>query len=42
VAVKKNGNNHQKFTTKVVKSVFVLFAARGQDILYSGWGRRYS
>jgi len=27
---------------KVIKSVFILFATRGHDILYSDWGRRYS
>ena len=37
----KDGNNRQTFTTKVVKSVFVVFATRGHDILYSDW-RRYS
>ena len=30
------------FTTKVVRSVFVLLTTRGHDILYSDWGRRYS
>jgi len=30
----KNGNNHGTFTTKVVRSVFVLLATRGHDILY--------
>ena len=34
---KKNGNNHGTFTTKVVRSVFIL-ATRGHDILYSDWG----
>ena len=29
-------------TTKVVKSVFVLFVMRGHDIQYNDWGRRYS
>ena len=38
----KDGNNRWTFTTKVVKTVFVLFATRGHDILYSDWGRRYS
>ena len=38
----KDGNNCRKFTAKVVKSVFVGFATRGHDILYSDWGRRYS
>ena len=38
----KDRNNRRTFTTKVVKSVFVLFATRGRDILYSDWGRRYS
>jgi len=42
VTVKKNGNNHGTFTTKVVRSVFVLLATRGHDILYSDWERRYS
>jgi len=35
---KKNGNNHGTFTTKVVRSVFVL-VTRGHDILYSDWGK---
>jgi len=35
----KNGNNHQTFTTK---SVFVLLATRGHNILYSDWWGRYS
>ena len=39
VALKKNGNNHGTFTTKVVKSVFVLLAMSGHDILYSDRGR---
>jgi len=39
---KKNGNNHRTFTTKVVQSVFVPLVARGDAILYSDWGRRYS
>ena len=38
----KDGNNRRTFTVKVVKSVFVVFATRGHDILYSDWGRRYS
>jgi len=38
----KDGNNCRTFTMKVVKSVFVLYATRGHDILYSDWGRRYS
>ena len=38
----KDGNNRRTFTTKVIESVFVLFATRGHDILYSDWGRRYS
>jgi len=29
------GNNHGTFTMKVVKSVFVLLAMRGHNILYS-------
>jgi len=37
VTAKKFGNNHGTFTTKVVKSVFVLLATRGHDILYSDW-----
>ena len=39
VALKKTGNNHETFTTKVVKSVFVLLAMSGHDILYSDRGR---
>ena len=37
VTVKKKGNNHGTFTTKVVTSVFVVFATRWHDILYSDW-----
>ena len=32
----KDGNNRRTFIAKVVKSVFVVFVTRGQDILYSG------
>ena len=35
----KDRNNHWTFTMEVVKSVFVVFATRGHDILYSDWGR---
>jgi len=28
------------FTTKVVRSVLVLLATRGHDILYSDWGEK--
>ena len=38
----KDVNNRRTFTTKVVKSVFVVFAMRGHDILYSDRGRSYS
>jgi len=31
----KNGNNHGTFTTKVVKSVFILLVTRGYNVLYS-------
>jgi len=35
----KTRNNHGIFTmAKVVKSVFVLLAMRGHNILYSDWG----
>jgi len=37
----KDGNNHWTFTAKVVKSVFVVFVTRGNDILYSDWGRNF-
>ena len=37
MTVKKNGNSHGTFTTKVVRSVFILLATRGHDILYSVW-----
>ena len=37
---KKNGNNHGTFTTKVVRSMFVLLAMRGHDNLYSDWGEK--
>ena len=42
VTAKKSGNNHGTFTTKVVncKSVFVLLATGGHDILYSDWGKK--
>jgi len=32
----KGGNNRWTFTTKVIKSVFVVFATRGHDILHGG------
>ena len=35
MTVQKYGQNHGTFTTKVVKSVFVLLAMSGHDILYS-------
>ena len=34
----KNGNNHGTFTTKVVRSVFILLATREYDVFYSDWG----
>jgi len=37
---KKKGNNHGTFTTKVVRSVYILLAMRGHDILYSDWGEK--
>ena len=37
---KENGTNHGTFTTKIVKSVFILLATRGHDILYSDWGEK--
>jgi len=40
VAVKKAGNNQGTFTTKVVKSVFVLLATEGHNILYCDWGEK--
>jgi len=40
VTVKKNGNNRETFTTKVVRSVFVLLVTRGHDILYNDWGEK--
>ena len=40
VTVKENGNNLGTFTTKVVRSVFVLLATKGHDILYSDWGEK--
>ena len=33
----KTRNNHGTFSTKVVKSVFVLLVMRGHDMLYSEW-----
>ena len=42
VAVKKMETIMTLIITKVVKSVFVLLATRGHDILYSDWGKRYS
>jgi len=36
----KNANNHGTFTAKVVKSVFILLAMRGYNILYSNWGEK--
>ena len=38
----KDGNTRQTVTVKVIKSVFVVFAMRGHDILYSDWGRSCS
>ena len=38
----KDGNNRRTFTAKIVKSVFVVFATRGHNILYSDWERSYS
>ena len=42
MTVKKNKKreHHGTFTTKVVRSVFVLLATRGHDILYSDWGEK--
>ena len=37
----KDGNNRRTFSAKVVKSVFVVFATRWHDILYSDWGSYY-
>jgi len=34
---RKKGHNHETFTTKVVKSVFILLVTRGYDVLYSDW-----
>ena len=42
VKKKKNGNNHGTFTTKVVRSVFVLLATRGTISCKVTGGRRYS
>jgi len=33
----KKGHNHETFTMKVVKSVFILLVTRGYDVLYSDW-----
>ena len=40
MAVKKKGTNHGTFTTKIVKSVFILLATWGHDILCSEWGEK--
>jgi len=40
VTVKKNQEQSGTFTTEVVRSVFVLLAMRGHDILYSDWGEK--
>jgi len=40
VTVKKKKKTGTIFTTKVVKSVFILLVTRGYNVLYSDWGEK--